>query len=126
MNKIDKLKALQYDIKEYADYLENNTYNPYEKVQEFASRLRTIINDFDTEVGIPTLPYQKKERLVVDEANSKQIDAQSRSIIWYEELKRTADLCNEFMGFTDGKIEISLRYKTNDAGGDDNGNWFWY
>ena len=33
MNKIDKLKALQYDIKEYAEYLENNTYNPYEKVQ---------------------------------------------------------------------------------------------
>ena len=83
---------------------------------------QTVINDFDTEVGIPTLPYEKKERMVVDEAQSKQIDAQSRSIIWYDELVRTAEVCNEFMGFTDDKIEITLRYNINyNAGGEDNG-----
>jgi hypothetical protein len=47
MTNVEKLKALQYDIKEYADYLENNTYNPYEKVKDFARRLRDIITDFD-------------------------------------------------------------------------------
>lgn len=73
---------------------------------------QTIINDFDTEIGIPTIPYEKKERLVADEATSKQIDAQSRSIIWYEELKRTADICNEFLGFAAGdNIRVDLRYK---------------
>ncbi|MBO7717158.1 MAG: hypothetical protein J6S85_26565 [Methanobrevibacter sp.] len=83
---------------------------------------QTVVNDFDTEIGIPTLPYQKKERLVVDEANSKQIDAQSRSIIWYEELKRTAAICNEFMKFTPGDdIRVSLRYDTEDIGGTEDG-----
>lgn len=49
MNNVERLKALQYDIKEYADYLENNTYNPYEKVKDFARRLRDIITDFDND-----------------------------------------------------------------------------
>lgn len=88
-------------------------------ITDLLQDFQTVINDFDTEVGIPTLPYQKKERLVVDEANSKQIDAMSRSVIWYEELKRTAKLCNEFMGFTPGDdIRVSLRYKEEA----DNGN----
>lgn len=73
---------------------------------------QTIINDFDTEIGIPTIPYEKKERLIADEANSKQIDAQSRSIIWYEELKRTAKICNEFLSLPAGdNIRVELRYK---------------
>ena len=85
-------------------------------ITDLLQDFQTVINDFDTEIGIPTLPYQKKERMVVDEAQSKQIDAQSRSIIWYEELKRTADLCNEFMGFTPGDdIRITLRYKEEEV-----------
>ena len=85
-------------------------------ITDLLQDFQTVINDFDTEIGIPTLPYQKKERMVVDEAQSKQIDAQSRSIIWYEELKRTADLCNEFMGFTPGDdIRVTLRYKEEEV-----------
>lgn len=81
---------------------------------------QTVINDFDTEVGIPTVPYEKKERMVVAEANSKTIDAQSRSIIWYEELKRTAEICNEFMGFEEGNnLTIELRYEQKEV--EDNG-----
>ena len=73
---------------------------------------QTIINDFDTEIGIPTIPYEKKERMVADEANSKQIDAESRSTVWFEELNRTAKICNEFLGLTAGDdIRVSLRYK---------------
>ena len=90
-------------------------------ITDLLQDFQTVINDFDTEIGIPTLPYQKKERMVVDEAQSKQIDAQSRSIIWYEELKRTAKLCNEFMEFTPGDdIRITLRYKEEEEV--DNGN----
>lgn len=81
---------------------------------------QTVINDFDTEVGIPTVPYEKKERMVVAEANSKTIDAQSRSIIWYEELKRTAEICNEFMGFEEGNnLTVELRYEQKEV--EDNG-----
>lgn len=80
---------------------------------------QTVINDFDTEVGIPTIPYEKKERMVVDEAQSKQIDAQSRSIIWFEELKRTSEICNDFLGLGSDGIKVELRYKANEEVSED-------
>lgn len=82
---------------------------------------QTLINDFDTEIGIPTLPYEKKERLVTDEAKSKAIDATSRSIVWYDTLKDSFDRANEFLGFTDeDKLEVTLRYDLI-KGGEENG-----
>ena len=42
---IDKLKALWYDINKYGEYLRESTYNPYSQVQEFARRLKKIIED---------------------------------------------------------------------------------
>lgn len=86
-------------------------------VTDLLQDFQTIINDFDTEVGIPTLPYQKKERMVTDEATSKQIDATSRSIVWYETLKNSFEIANDFMDFPEGdRLEVELRYTTE--GGD--------
>ena len=82
---------------------------------------QTILNNFDCEVGIPTIPYEKKERMVTSEAESRQIDATARSIIWFDELTRTMEICNDFLGFTgEDKLTVKLRY--NKEGGDDNGN----
>ena len=81
---------------------------------------QTLINDFDTEIGIPTIPYEKKERMVTDEANSKQIDATSRSIIWYETLKNSFEIANKFLGFSDDKLDVELRF--NLEGGNEDGN----
>ena len=81
---------------------------------------QTLINDFDTEVGIPTIPYEKKERMVTDEATSKQIDATSRSIIWYDTLKDSFDIANEFLGFTgDNKLRVELRFSAEEGGVND-------
>lgn len=49
--------------------------------------LHTILSDFDSEVGIPTIPYQKKERETAFESQSKQADGMSRSLVW----KRTVE-----------------------------------
>ena len=90
-------------------------------VTDLLRDFQTLINDFDTEIGIPTLPYEKKERLVTDEAKSKAIDATSRSIVWYDTLKDSFDRANKFLGFTDGdKLEVTLRYDLI-KGGEDNG-----
>lgn len=81
-------------------------------VTDLLRDFQTLINDFDTEVGIPTIPYEKKERLVEDEAKSKQVDATSRSIIWFDTLKDSFDRANDFLGFTAGdRLEVELRYK---------------
>lgn len=81
---------------------------------------QTILNDYDCEVGIPTIPYEKKERMVTSEAESRQIDATSRSIIWFEELERTVKIANEFLNLGSDGIKVSLRY--NMEGGEENGN----
>ena len=94
-------------------------------VTDLLRDFQTLINDFDTEVGIPTLPYEKKERLVTDEARSKEIDATSRSIIWYDTLKDSFELANEFLGLTgEDKLTVTLRYsieETNEKGGPEDG-----
>lgn len=44
--------------------------------------LHTILNDFDSEIGIPTVPYQKKERETEYESKSKVADGQARALLW--------------------------------------------
>ena len=81
---------------------------------------QTILNNFDCEVGIPTIPYEKKERMVTSEAESRQIDATARNIIWFDELTRTMEICNEFLGFSgDDRLSVTLRY--NMEGGEEDG-----
>ena len=88
-------------------------------VTDLLRDFQTIINDFDTEIGIPTIPYEKKERMVTSEAESKQIDATSRSIIWYDTLTDSFERANKFLGLSgDNALKVELRYKME--GGTDN------
>lgn len=81
-------------------------------VTDLLRDFQTLINDFDTEIGIPTLPYEKKERLVTDEAKSKAIDATSRSIIWFDTLKDSFDVANDFLNLTgEDRLQVTLRYQ---------------
>lgn len=45
MKIIEELEQLQDEIQRYGEYLEHETYNPYDRVQEFARRLKKIIED---------------------------------------------------------------------------------
>lgn len=59
---------------------------------------QSILRNFDTEIGIPSVPYQKKERMVADEANSQRIDSQARANEWIECLNSSAELVNKLYG----------------------------
>lgn len=48
--------------------------------------LQTVLNAFDNEIGIPTVPYQKAERLVTYEAESREVESASRVTVWIETL----------------------------------------
>lgn len=76
----------------------------------------TIINDFDAEVGIPTIPYQKKERLVTDEATAKLADGKARSITWYETIQSSIMNIKEL--YPDIKLSCKLRYDTKGEPGE--------
>ena len=73
---------------------------------------QTILNNFDTEVGIPTIPYEKKERMVTSEAESRIIDSTSRSIVWLETLLSSIDNIKDL--YPDITLGVELRYKQED------------
>lgn len=58
------------------------TYITSDQLADF----QTILNNFDAEIGIPTIPYQKKERMVTSEASARTYDAQARSLTWFRTL----------------------------------------
>ena len=50
MNKneiIEKLKSLQVEIRDYANYLEESTYHPYDQVEHFAYELVNLIKEIE-------------------------------------------------------------------------------
>jgi len=44
---IEKLKNLQIEIRDYAEYLEKSTYHPYSKVENFAYELKNLIEEIE-------------------------------------------------------------------------------
>lgn len=91
-------------------------------VDQILEDMRTVINNFDCEIGIPVLPQEKKERMITDEANGRIIDGMSRAIIWEETFNSSAEEVNKMFGTN---IKVDLRYKEvlkkTREDGDDNG-----
>ena len=77
---------------------------------------QTILNNFDNEIGIPTLPYQKKERMVADEATMRIYDGCARSLTWFNTL--TASIDNVKKLYPDATLNVRLHYADiNDSEG---------
>lgn len=68
--------------------------------------MQTILNSFDNEIGIPTVPYEKKERMVSSEADSRKMDSKARVEIWVETLNRSFKNVNTLFD-----SEMSAKYK---------------
>lgn len=75
-------------------------------VDKLLKDMQTIINQFDTEIGIVTVPYQKAERMVTSEAESKQQDAIARCTVWYNCLKSSIEQIKEVI---DIDLDVSIR-----------------
>lgn len=69
---------------------------------------RTILDNFDAEIGIPCLPYQKKERLVSDEATMRTYDGSARSLTWFNTLTSSIDQIKKL--YPDLTLEARLHY----------------
>lgn len=68
---------------------------------------QTLINNFDAEIGIPSIPNEKKERMVTAEAESRKTDSVARCTIWLETLNNSAEQVNKMFGTS---IKFSLRF----------------
>ena len=74
------------------------------QLQDFA----TILNNFDSEIGIPSLPYQKKERMVTDEATMRMYDGCARSLTWFNTL--TSSIENVKKLYPNVTLNVRLHY----------------
>ena len=88
---------------QFIDFEVKKNYILTDLLQDFQS----IKNDFDAEVGIPTLPYQKKERMITSESTMRSIDGRSRSEVWYDTLTSSIKIVNEHFN---KDIAVKLRY----------------
>lgn len=80
---------------------------------------QTILHQFDSEIGIPTAPYFKKERLTDDEVNSGNVDSRARMTVWLETLNTSLEAVNKHYGTN---ITASARFDMVDkTGGDEDG-----
>lgn len=68
--------------------------------------IQTLLNAYDVEIGISTVPYQKKERMVVSEAESTQNESKARVTVWLETLTGCLNSVNGTFGTN---IGVELR-----------------
>ena len=97
--------------------------NPFQQVKLFTKDdyitdkllqdRNTILNEFDNEIGIPNVPYEKKERLISAEINTQKVDATARCSVWLECLKSSCDLINAHYGLN---LAPRLTYNTDETG----------
>ena len=69
---------------------------------------QTLLSAFDAEIGIKSLPYNKKERLVTAEAESRDQDSTARLDVWKATLDSSLKLVNNMFGIN---ITAELAYE---------------
>ena len=70
--------------------------------------LKTIEDQFNTEIGIPNANTQKRERMIVDEVNANNIDTNAKISLWLETMKRDIEKVNKMFGLN---ISVSHRFR---------------
>ena len=98
------------------------SYLTPEQLQDF----QTLLNAFDAEIGIPVIPYAKKERMVTSEAQSKIVDSAARSVVWIDTLK--SSIAKVKMLYPEIRLDAKLRYspeerREDDGDSEDNTDW---
>ena len=79
----------------------------------------TLLSSFDAEIGIRSLPYNKKERLVTAEAESREQDSTARLMVWKATLDSSLKLVNDMFG-TDIRAELTYEGGNDLGTGEDN------
>ena len=70
--------------------------------------MRTIENQFNTEIGIPNANTQKRERLITDEVNANNMETQSKVLLWLSTMRKGITKVNERYGLN---IAVNYRYE---------------
>ena len=66
---------------------------------------KQLESDFYTQIGIPNVGFEKKERLVTPEVNANNFATQCLSDLWLRTMTETTDKVNKLFG-----LNISIKY----------------
>ena len=80
----------------------------------------TLINNFDAEIGIPSVPFEKKERLVTAEADSRKLDSTARARTWLDTLTASCEIINDRFGLELEPVLTVDEYNKEDTANEDN------
>ena len=94
------------DVDTFEFFNRDNLKSSY-MVTEFNQDIQTIVNQFDAEVGIVNVPYEKKERMTEFESKSKQSDGIARATLWRDTLQHSFDEFNELF---DANVQVVYNY----------------
>ena len=79
---------------------------------ELQDTLRRWEEMFCNEVGIPNIRSDKKERMIVDEVNSNNIECFTKAKLWLETLKEGVEQTNKMFN-----LNLSVKLRHNEGGG---------
>lgn len=82
-------------------------------VTQMLDDMRTIENEFDTEIGIPSANTQKRERLIKDEVNANNTETVSKVTMWLESCKQGCRQANNMFGLD---LDVDFRFDYNGDG----------
>lgn len=74
--------------------------------------LQSIECKFATEIGIPNNNFEKKERLIVDEVNSNNVETSTRCELWLDEIRKGLNRANELFGLN---LKVDWRYNPTEG-----------
>ena len=95
-------------IKAFANNLKQNYITP-----DMLTDMRTLLNEFDSMVGLPNANTQKRERMITDEVQANDIETKSLSALWLETVKAGMDVANAIFPGLD--LNVDWRFKDNET-----------
>ena len=95
-------------IKAFANNLKQNYIAP-----DMLTDMRTLLNEFDSMVGLPNANTQKRERMITDEVQANDIETKSLSALWLETVKMGMDVANAIFPGLD--LNVDWRFKDNET-----------
>lgn len=79
---------------------------------------QTVLNNFDAEIGIPVTPYQKRERMVSFESQSRIADGSARAKVWLAKMRDCFKLVNDMFD-TDFSVAYDYENVSRETSGGD-------
>ena len=76
-------------INAFANNLKQNYITP-----DMLSDMRTLLNEFDSMIGLPNANTQKRERMLTDEVNANNVETYSNASMWLETIRECCERVN--------------------------------